>query len=421
MKYIIGIGANIGFTLENISKAIDKIDYHEAIQILAKASLYSSKAILKSDAPADWDIIYLNTAIKIESSLKPLDLLRTLKKIEKEIGRNLNAPVWSPRVIDLDILAAGDLILESEILTIPHKELLNRSFALQPLLELQKDWQHPKFPDISLINKLQTLDKLDKLNQTLGHTMLMGIVNLSQHSFSDGNLNDYQRKTNLYQLIDDGAEIIDIGAESTKPDAKPISIDEEFKLLDNFLECIKANLDNFKYRPLISIDTRKLEIMDRILTKHHDIIWMINDVESNDIHEKAKIIAKYNKKYVITHNLGITDRYRYLEKDNALNEVYNFINSKKNILIENGVLAENIYFDIGIGFGKKPEVIKYLLENINTLKNNLKLKALVGHSRKKSILNLDKNASIEELDIATKKLTTKLIQKNIDIIRIHKI
>ncbi|ORU77989.1 2-amino-4-hydroxy-6-hydroxymethyldihydropteridine diphosphokinase, partial [Francisella tularensis] len=71
---------------------------------------------------------------KISSSLKPDELLVLLKDIELKIGRDLNAPAWSPRVIDLDILAAEDLILETDKLTIPHKELINRSFALAPLL-----------------------------------------------------------------------------------------------------------------------------------------------------------------------------------------------------------------------------------------------------------------------------------------------
>ena len=93
--------------------------------------------------------------------------------------------------------------------------------------------------------------------------------------------------------------------------------------------------------------------MEKVLHKYSDIIWMINDVECNDIEEKSKLIAKYDKKYVITHNLGIIDRCKYLEKENSINDICNFINEKKQILLTNGVKQENIYFDIGIGFGKK--------------------------------------------------------------------
>ncbi|MDE4940555.1 dihydropteroate synthase, partial [Francisella tularensis subsp. holarctica] len=82
----------------------------------------------------------------------------------------------------------------------------------------------------------------------------------TNQSFSDGNFDDNQRKLNLDELIQRGAEIIDIGAESTKPDAKTISIEEEFNKLDEFLEYFKSQLANLIYKPLVSIDTRKLEV-----------------------------------------------------------------------------------------------------------------------------------------------------------------
>ena len=157
----------------------------------------------------------------------------------------------------------------------------------------------------------------------------MGIVNLSDQSFSDGDFGDNQRKSNLFELINDGVEIIDIGAESTKPNATPITAKEEIQKLDLFLNYMKANIGNLAYRPLISIDTRKLEVMNDILAKHYDIIWMINDVECNDIKKKAKLVAKYSKKYVITHNLGIIDRDQYLAKNESIEAVCKYIQDKK--------------------------------------------------------------------------------------------
>lgn len=421
MQYIIGIGANVGDTLINIRTAIETIEKFQNIKILKKSSLYSSDALLKDDAPEDWDIKYLNTAIEIETDFKPLELLDYLKQIEQTIGRNLNAPVWSPRVIDLDILVAEDLVLKTDKLTIPHKELLNRSFALLPLLEIKNDWQHPERLELDLSKHILTLSKLQKLKQRISGTMRMGICNLSSQSFSDGYLTDDQRLENFYQLIDDGAEIIDFGAESTKLKAIEVNIDDEFNKLDEFLSLIKQNIKNLKYRPLISIDTRKTETIKRILEKHHDIIWMINDVECNDIDEKAKLIAKYNKKYVITHNLGIINRDKYLDKNSAITQVIDFFLTKKQSLIKAGVREENIYFDLGFGFSKKAEVAQLLLNNINEIQEIVKLKSLVGHSRKPSILNLPKDSSLDDLDQATKKLTAILEQQAINIVRVHKI
>ena len=421
MQYIIGIGTNIGFTLENIHLAIDALESHQDIRIIRKAGLYSSKALLKEGAPKNWDINFINTAVKISSTLDPNKLLTILKNIEKNIGRDLNAPVWSTRIIDLDILAAEDLILETDELTIPHKELLNRNFALAPLLELSKGWYHPKKVDIDLNLRLKELDEIEKLRQTLSNTMRMGIVNLSDQSFSDGHFDDDRRKSNLHELIENGAEIIDIGAESTKPNAKAISVDEEFEKLDIFLEYIRSNAADLIYKPLISIDTRKFEVMQKILEKHHDIVWMINDVECNDIEQKAKLIAKYNKKYVLTHNLGIINRDQYLEKDNAIDNVCEYIEQKKQTLLNCDLTKENIFFDVGFGFGKKTNTANYLLENIVKIKNILGLKALVGHSRKPSILGLTKYSDLKSLDNATRELSRKLEKLNIEIIRIHKV
>ncbi|APC91579.1 MULTISPECIES: 2-amino-4-hydroxy-6-hydroxymethyldihydropteridine diphosphokinase [Francisella] len=421
MQYIIGIGTNIGFVLENIHLAIAALASQQNIRIIRKASLYSSKAVLKEGAPKEWDIRFLNTAVKISSSLKPEELLVVLKDIETKIGRDLDAPIWSPRVIDLDILAAEDLILETDKLTIPHKELINRNFALAPLLELSKGWHHPKYVEWDLNIRLKELGEIVKLKQTLANTMRMGIVNLSNQSFSDGVFDDDQRKLKLDELIKNGAEIIDIGAESTKPGAKPIMIGEEFDKLDKFLEYLKSQLTNLTYKPLVSIDTRKLAVMHQILAKHHDIIWMINDVECNDIEQKAQLITKYNKKYVITHNLGIAARGQYLAKDNAIDSVCEYIEQKQLVLLNQGVAKENIFFDVGFGFGKKADTANYLLENIVKIKQRLDLKALVGHSRKPSVLGLAKDSNLATLDRATRELSRKLEKLDIEIIRVHKI
>ncbi|MDE4998671.1 2-amino-4-hydroxy-6-hydroxymethyldihydropteridine diphosphokinase, partial [Francisella tularensis] len=87
MKYIIGIGRTFGFNIENIHLAITSLESQQNIRIIRKASLYRSKAVLKEDAPKEWDIRFFNTAVKICSSLKPDELLVLLKDIELKIGR----------------------------------------------------------------------------------------------------------------------------------------------------------------------------------------------------------------------------------------------------------------------------------------------------------------------------------------------
>ncbi|MBF8998514.1 dihydropteroate synthase, partial [Francisella tularensis] len=105
----------------------------------------------------------------------------------------------------------------------------------------------------------------------------------------------------------------------------------------------------------------------------------------------------------------------------AIDNVCDYIEQKKQILLKHGIAQQNIYFDIGFGFGKKSDTARYLLENIIEIKRRLELKALVGHSRKPSVLGLTKDSNLATLDRATRELSRKLEKLDIDIIRVHKI
>ncbi|MDE4942716.1 dihydropteroate synthase, partial [Francisella tularensis] len=79
------------------------------------------------------------------------------------------------------------------------------------------------------------------------------------------------------------------------------------------------------------------------------------DVDCTTFAQKAQLIAKSNHKYFISHNLGITDRNQYLDTENAIDNVCDYIEQKKQILLKHGIAHQNIYFDIGFGFGKKSD------------------------------------------------------------------
>ena len=106
------------------------------------SSIYESEALLLPGSPPEWNIPYLNMAIKGYSALEPYALLAEVKAIERKLGRQ-DRGRWSPREIDIDILAYGEEILRSDMLTIPHASLLERSFALQPFAEIHPHWRYP--------------------------------------------------------------------------------------------------------------------------------------------------------------------------------------------------------------------------------------------------------------------------------------
>jgi 2-amino-4-hydroxy-6-hydroxymethyldihydropteridine diphosphokinase len=88
---------------------------------------------------------FINAVAEILTDLDPVELLAHLKSAEKELGRSANRVKWGPRVIDLDILLYGELVIETEDLTIPHAQLVARPFVLKQIIELDADLIHPKF------------------------------------------------------------------------------------------------------------------------------------------------------------------------------------------------------------------------------------------------------------------------------------
>jgi 2-amino-4-hydroxy-6-hydroxymethyldihydropteridine diphosphokinase len=133
----IGIGSNLGDKVYQCETAISDILRADQNKLLAKSSLFKTKPI--GYTSQDW---FVNSVIKIETDLKPLDLLRLLKDIESRLGREKTFR-WGPRVIDLDILLFDEEEIEMEGLQIPHPRLQERQFVLIPLAEIDPEVIHP--------------------------------------------------------------------------------------------------------------------------------------------------------------------------------------------------------------------------------------------------------------------------------------
>jgi len=134
----IGIGSNLGNRQENCSRAVEILE-KRGIKVQKKSSLYETEPWGVKDQPR-----FINMVVQIETTLKPNDLLRLLKDIEREIGRQ-DSFRWGPRMIDLDILLFNALVLNEENLQIPHPYLHEREFVLRPLNEIAPDIIHPVF------------------------------------------------------------------------------------------------------------------------------------------------------------------------------------------------------------------------------------------------------------------------------------
>jgi 2-amino-4-hydroxy-6-hydroxymethyldihydropteridine diphosphokinase/dihydropteroate synthase len=428
---ILGLGSNSGDRLDNLRGAYLALKKNKKLKIIAASPLYQSDALLPKSADQDWNRFYLNLAIQIETSLSPLECLHQIKEIEKNLGRK-KSKRWAPRVIDIDILAWEEKVIESDNLTIPHLGLCDRPFALWPLADLAPNWIFP----CQRKDKNQTAAMLvekwgsrfagdapfhtKQIHQRIDTPILMGIVNVTPDSFSDGDqfLQSDFALQKAYQLIEDGAEILDIGAESTAPHAAAITEEIEWARLLPVLLNIIENKNNFLIPPKISIDTRHPNIAQLALELGVDLI---NDVSGLTNPNMRKIIAKNNTDCVIMHHVSVpASNTKILPLDSdPVSIVYEWAEKQINFLIQEGIKKEKIIFDPGIGFGKSAEHSLILIKNIEIF-SALGVRILVGHSRK-SFMRLFSNKPAKDRDIETMIITLLLANKHIDYVRVHNI
>ncbi|GAA0070590.1 dihydropteroate synthase [Clostridium sardiniense] len=237
-------------------------------------------------------------------------------------------------------------------------------------------------------------------------TYVMGILNVTPDSFSDGgkfNSVDAAIKK-VEELIRDGADIIDVGGESTRPNFEVVSTEEE---IERVVPIIKAIKDNFNIP--ISIDTYKSATAEAAIKAGADII---NDVwgfkkDTN----MASVAAKYNVPCILMHNRE-EDEYKDLMKD----VIFDLIESI-NIALDAGVSRENIILDPGIGFAKTLEENLIVMNNLELIKA-IGYPVLLGTSRKRMIgLTLD--LPVDERVEGTIATTVLGIVKGCEFIRVH--
>lgn len=302
-----------------------------------------------------------------------------------------------------------------------HREVITGKIEISNCLlggslsQLEKISQKLQQQPFGLKNLGQLL--LDKIQtKNIPQTKIIGILNITQNSFSDGgeyyNFEDAIKQLN--KLIDDGADIIDIGAESTKPYSEPICTQKQLEKLLPILNFIKEN--NIKTQ--ISIDTRSAEVAKKCIELGANII---NDVSGFDYDkEMVNVIAQNpNIKIIIQHSLGTPETMQNSPTyKNLMDEIYINLDKKIKFAMTNGIKKENIIIDPGIGFGKTKkhnlEILKYW-QDLKTLGCPI----LIGLSRK-SFLEMPQ-AQNSEKDIYTLAFNSILMSQNIDYIRVHNV
>ncbi|MGG7178612.1 dihydropteroate synthase [Clostridium paraputrificum] len=237
-------------------------------------------------------------------------------------------------------------------------------------------------------------------------TYVMGILNVTPDSFSDGGkFNEVElalKRTE--ELIRDGADIIDVGGESTRPNFEAVGVEEEIKRVVPIIKAIKKHFDIS-----VSIDTYKARTAEEAIKAGADII---NDVwgfkKDKDI---AKVAAKYGVPCILMHN-RVDMPYKEIMKDVLMDLVESI-----DIALEAGVKRENIILDPGIGFAKTYEENLIVMKNLEVIKN-LGFPVLLGTSRK-SMIGLTLNLPVDQRVEGTVATTVMGIMKGCEFIRVH--
>lgn len=253
--------------------------------------------------------------------------------------------------------------------------------------------------------------KLKTREITLGErTQVMGIINITPDSFSDGGLYDNPDKAlaRALELEEQGADIIDIGAESTKPGSQRISEAEELRRIIPVLKKLRNKLSI-----PISVDTYKSQVAEKALEHGAEII---NDPTGLLLDlQLTKVVNKYDAGLIINHMRGMPDTWaRLAPLKNLMRSLAIDLEAAQNRARQAGIQKHQIVLDPGLGFGKRREQNAEIIAKLNAL-SALDLPLMVGPSRKSFLRKEDKT----ETEFATAAAVTASVLNGAHIVRVH--
>ncbi|MDD3266693.1 MAG: dihydropteroate synthase [Burkholderiales bacterium] len=307
---------------------------------------------------------------------------------------------------------------------ISNEGLLKAEFNYEQMLhkwcysELFDNVEFAKFENSSEMKIDSSLIVYDGKNifrsfQPLSNLML--ILNATPDSFSDGGKykNIETIAMHVSDALNNGVKIIDVGAESTRPNAIYVSSNDEIIRLELIIDKLVQFKQEYDFQ--ISLDTYKPEVAQHFFEK----VDIVNDVSNKISLDLIKDITTNGKKYILMHSLTIPADPNIVVSDDfdVIAEILEWFKHKIIQYIEYGINLNNIILDVGIGFNKTAAQSWCLLRNIEKF-YNLGCEVLVGHSRKSFLNNITKN-NYGSRDLETAIVSNYLANKYVDYLRIH--
>jgi dihydroneopterin aldolase / 2-amino-4-hydroxy-6-hydroxymethyldihydropteridine diphosphokinase / dihydropteroate synthase len=389
----VALGSNLGDRIRNIERAVRMLNASDTCKVIDTSFLYETPPMYVKDQP-----YFLNGACRIATKLSPHELLSFTQSIETAIGRDkTGVPEKGPRLVDLDIIFYDRIELnDGPKLSIPHPLMKEREFVLRPLADVLPNYEHPSASRTvsQLLSILQNSPDYDggqgirrvafvpaprtSPTQELPpnsitpswawgeRTRVMGIINTTPDSFSDGgdNLNATNGLKSAVHMVDQGADILDIGGMSTAPNTKEISEKEEISRVVPVIQAIRSAGITLP----ISIDTLRGKVAQAALEAGANII---NDVSGGERDPSILTVAAvWAVPFICMHMRGdsqsMTKMTTYTGGD-VIGGIRKELEQRVDQALRAGVRRWNIVLDPGIGFAKDQGGNLQILRDLSTL------------------------------------------------------
>lgn len=402
----IGIGGNVGDVPAQLHRALLRLA--REVRVLRVSPWFETEPVGYVDQP--W---FLNGVIEVATDRSPRDLMALLLRIEQELGRERRER-WGPRTVDLDLLLYGGetagtgagraaewVTLDESNLVLPHPRMLERGFVLRPLYDVAPELVLPgglalrgavaALPPEPVVRRWRPglagrqwlFDAAPHRSRARGcgehiwhfgyRTYIMGILNVTPDSFSDGGRYSAVAAAvrQALRMLEDGADIIDIGGESTRPGHTPVTAEEELRRVIPVVEALRQESGC-----LISIDTSKAVVARQALAAGAD--W-VNDVRGlGGDPEMAAVVAAAGVPAVLMHWQHVA------AGPDLMLAIADGLHDAVQRAQEAGVLRQRLIVDPGVGFGKDLAGNLQIIRELPALEA-LGLPVLLGSSRKSLI------------------------------------
>ena len=360
---------------------------------------------------------FLNSVISGKSLKNPHELLKAIKDIELKMGRTNTNIKNGPRIIDIDILKCFDnngkqISVTDNDLIVPHPRIHERNFVYEPLNEIISEKYriennqeiNEEIDDIQPHHLKQILPlsvnheyyhTLKDFDRDYHRTLLMGIVNMTPDSFSDGGkwIHDMDK---LLRYIDEcieysklikdnngvnGVNILDIGGQSTRPGSDIVGTQLELERVTPIIDRIKQHFD--KENIILSIDTFDSQVACECVKNYN--VDIINDISGGLMDENMfNIVSEYGVSYIMSHIRGtpatmMSNKSNLIYKNGVLTDIKTELSFQIKKALQHGIPKWNIILDPGIGFAKTSQDNQIILQNITKIKPDPRIYCTYTH------------------------------------------